>query len=146
MAINCPQCSTPIELVQSTPAVILLCKGCGQFYNAQLEPIGDLKSGLELDKIPTKPMRIQAHPMQVAQPNPDSQAAQAAQPDATVQAQEPLPEKPKTTTIFGALKRQPTGLVCPNCRFDGMKQMVSGITGNTLYTCPQCGYTGTKTA
>ncbi|MFH1105866.1 MAG: hypothetical protein V1731_01475 [Candidatus Aenigmatarchaeota archaeon] len=144
MSKTCPNCNGKIELVQSTPTVILLCRDCGSFFDAALESVGDTRSGLDLQKLPTKPISFEQKPAPVekqAEQVLENQPALEApkQPEEVVQER----EEEKSGGIMSVINRfQKTGIVCPQCKSDGMKQLVSKITGNAMYTCPKCGYTG----
>ncbi len=148
MSKTCPNCNGKIELVQSTPTVILLCRDCGSFFDAALESVGDTRSGLDLQKLPTKPISIAPVEQKPATVEKRSEQILENQPafEAPKQPEEVVLEKPeeeKSGGIMSVINRfQKTGIVCPQCKSDGMKQLVSKITGNVMYTCPKCGYTG----
>ncbi|MBI2084890.1 MAG: hypothetical protein HYT71_00010 [Candidatus Aenigmarchaeota archaeon] len=128
----CPNCQNSIHLVQSSPTVILLCKGCGTFFDASLQPAGDLKAGLDMDRISSSPG-----------PAPSRQEAPA-----TPLEQEAEQPAKRTESMLSLLSSGGGGAYgstfgCPKCG-NGMKSMESPVTGNTLYTCAKCGYTGTN--
>lgn len=150
MSKTCPNCNGKIELVQSTPTVILLCRDCGGFFDAALENVGDTRSGLDLKKLPTKPIAAEPRPLPAPVPAPEAIPAEheifegSVSESTTLQEVSRQPEE-ESGGILSVINRfQKTGLVCPQCKSDGMKQLVSKVTGNMMYTCPKCGYTGTN--
>ncbi len=148
MSKTCPNCNGKIELVQSTPTVILLCRDCGGFFDAALESVGDTRSGLDLQKLPTKPIAVQpVAEFRLAEDEKPNEQVLENQPALEIlkQPEEVVQEKPEEESggIMSVINRfQKTGIVCPQCKSDGMKQLVSKVTGNMMYTCPKCGYTG----
>ncbi|MBI3412906.1 MAG: hypothetical protein HY051_02385 [Candidatus Aenigmarchaeota archaeon] len=138
MPQQCPNCSANVHLVQSTPTVILLCKGCGTFFDASLQPIGDLKTGLDMGRVPSRPK-----PME----RPEEMQAAANLEEPSMEAKEEQKnERPVKRTENMASLLSGGGFSseygCPKCS-NSMKSMASPVTGNTLYTCAKCGYTGT---
>ncbi len=135
----CPNCQSEIHLVQSSPTVILLCKGCGTFFDASLQPVGDLKAGLDMDRISSSFPR----------PAPKQQETQIVEQAEPIEQSEPKVEQPakRTENMLSLISSGGDGAYgstfgCPKCG-NGMKSMESPVTGNTLYTCAKCGYTGT---
>ena len=131
MSVQCPNCSNSAELVQSTPTVILLCKGCGSFFDSSMKPAGDLKTGLDAGVIPSKSNTdiVESTPIVESEP------PQAEQP------------QKRTESMLSILSGNRSDIIsnygCPKC--DGsMKELTSPITGNILYTCNKCGHTGTN--
>ena len=129
----CPNCQNSIHLVQSSPTVILLCKECGTFFDASLQPAGDLKAGLDMGRI-------------------SSSSGPAHRREEVVVTSTPLEQKveqpvKRTESMLSLLSSGGGGAYgsafgCPKCD-SGMKSMESPVTGNMLYTCAKCGYTGT---
>ncbi|MBI1971752.1 MAG: hypothetical protein HYS53_00470 [Candidatus Aenigmarchaeota archaeon] len=126
-------------MVQSTPTVILLCKGCGTFFDASLQPVGDLKTGLDMNRLPTKPRPLERQKEAQA-------AAGVEQPVTEINKEQETGQPVKRTESIasvlsgGGFASPEYG--CPKCG-SGMKSMASPVTGNILYTCARCGYTGT---
>ncbi len=133
MAQSCPNCQDNIHLVQSSPTVILLCKGCGTFFDASLQPAGDLKAGLDMDRISSTPRTAPRQREAVATSAPFEQ-----------RAEQPVKRTESMLSLLssGGGGAYGSAFGCPKCG-SGMKSMESPVTGNTLYTCAKCGYTGT---
>ncbi|MBI4177616.1 MAG: hypothetical protein HY516_04610 [Candidatus Aenigmarchaeota archaeon] len=137
---QCPNCQNSVHLVQSTPTVILLCKGCGTFFDASLQVVGDLKAGLDMDRISNSPKTVE-RPRQEQPAEP-----QISEQEPATDIEEQKPEQPvrRTESMASFLSGSgfSSGYGCPKCG-SGMKPMESPVTGNILYTCAKCGYTGT---
>ncbi|MBI4167745.1 MAG: hypothetical protein HY515_02195 [Candidatus Aenigmarchaeota archaeon] len=132
MPEQCPNCQNNIYLVQSSPTVILLCKGCGTFFNAALQAVGDLKMGLDMSRVDSssaaaKPQILEQEPVKEIQ-----EEQKTEQPVKRTENMASFLSGSGFSSEFG----------CPKCG-SGMKSMASPVTGNILYTCAKCGYTGT---
>ncbi len=131
---QCPNCSNSIHLVQSSPVVILLCKGCGTFFDASLQVVGDLKAGLDTDRVSSP-----------AKPAPGEETVEVVEDRYEEIQASPQPSKRTESMLSvlsgGAVSSSEFG--CPKCG-SGMKTMASPVTGTILYTCARCGHTGTN--
>ncbi|MFH0890097.1 MAG: hypothetical protein V1836_03060 [Candidatus Aenigmatarchaeota archaeon] len=132
MTQQCPNCSTKVELVQSTPVVILLCKGCGTFFDASFKVVGDLKTGLDMDKVPSKPLQ-----------NRDDEVVIEELDEAPKEVEQPAKRTESMLSVLSGGIISSSEFGCPKCG-SSMKSMASPVTGNTLYTCAKCGHTGTN--
>ena len=132
---QCPNCQSSIHLVQSTPTVILLCKSCGTFFDASLQAVGDLKTGLDMERVPSKPKSLE-NPPAVQQVLSDEQT------DLEPKVEQPAKRTESMLPVLSGGVIPSSEYGCPKCG-SGMKSMASPVTGNILYTCSRCGYTGT---
>ncbi len=133
MTQQCPNCSTKVELVQSSPVVILLCKGCGTFFDASFNAVGDLKNGLDMGKVPSKPQQTRDDDVVVIDETEESPK----------DVELPAKRTESMLSVLSGGNISSSEFGCPKCG-SGMKSMASPVTGNTLYTCPRCGHTGTN--
>ncbi len=133
---QCPNCQNNVHLVQSSPTVILLCKGCGTFFDSSLQSVGDLKAGLDMDRISSSPAPRRAEPRQVAEEQPAQEIPEEQK------SEQPVKRTENIASVLSGGGFTSSEFGCPKCS-SSMKSMASPVTGNILYTCAKCGYTGT---